>query len=952
MGGGKGGGGKQRVTEYRSSVWLGMALGPVELLKIFANKREIFSGLLTGQIGFRINRPNRFGGIRKEGGVGGHCYFYPGNDTQLLDTEVASKLGGTPTTLPSARGIASVYLTDSPGAGQPGFYHRANVPYMPDYAFEVRDIDSTWEPGLAIINRPSTGDIDFTTGTFTPSPAAPSGQRLTKLDSAAGQASYTLYDSDIELSPAETILYTRVGNEDVYEYENTTVFADGVLGFVDLYALAGGPTYANLQITISCEFQQLQDQAGGIPTRESLVVIANADGTGNDYASRGAQTFISGLNGQTTGSAYPWTPISFGPVSVPSGSRWLAFGFNGGPARAQMRRPRVTITGTVPQGAADMNPAHIIRALLTDRKFGRGVNPSFIDDVSFLAAANTLFTENFGLSFPWINQASVQDVINEVLDHIEGTLYFNVRTGKYVLKLLRDDYVVASLPVLDRSNSKLLDYRERLPDERVNQIDLTWTDPDNEEETAITIQEPHAMVEANEIISDSRNYYGVRTIDLAWQLAQRDIATASAPLATAELQANQDAFDLYPGDVVRIIDPDYPNQSIDIVARIAKIKKGDPSSPAIEITATEDIFSFARPNYQQPVLPNVVSPGQDPSIPEFINFMSLNYFLSVLYFGVANASAGSYPDAVASFLISTNNTDAQEYELYGDVTDPSGNVTLSPLATLSAVGRGALQSDLPFESTSSVSSFGTIASGSLPEVGGFVVFGAETVSEDRVEIALIRSFDGVNYTLARGVLDTIPRVWAAGTTCQFISANTFISDGQIRAAFATPRFRVGMRTSLGLFDINAAPDFTRTLNERLHQPTRPANVAFNGDIGTTDVNASLLDPIPITWAQRNRLTEDSQPLDWDAATVVPEAGQTTTIRLRRQSDNSIINEITGLTGENYDLTHADFLGEADAIVEVLAANVVNGTPLESFQFLSRVVKVASGYGQNYGQDYG
>jgi hypothetical protein len=44
----------------------------------------------------------------------------------------------------------------------------------------------------------------------------------------------------------------------------------------------------------------------------------------------------------------------------------------------------------------DMNPAHIIRECLTDTNWGMGYPESDIDDVSFTAAANTLYSESNG----------------------------------------------------------------------------------------------------------------------------------------------------------------------------------------------------------------------------------------------------------------------------------------------------------------------------------------------------------------------------------------------------------------------------------------------------------------------------------------------------------------------------------------------------------------------------
>src|SRR5690606_26606799 len=110
--------------------------------------------------------------------------------------------------------------------------------------------------------------------------------------------------------------------------------------------------------------------------------------------------------------------------------------------------------GLIPGGfeSGDMNGAHIIRECLTNQDWGMGYPESDIDDDSFTAAADTLYSEGLGISILWDRQAQIEDFIAEIVRHIDAALYVSRRTGKFVLKLIRADYNPAELITLDESN--------------------------------------------------------------------------------------------------------------------------------------------------------------------------------------------------------------------------------------------------------------------------------------------------------------------------------------------------------------------------------------------------------------------------------------------------------------------------------------------------------------------
>jgi len=81
----------------------------------------------------------------------------------------------------------------------------------------------------------------------------------------------------------------------------------------------------------------------------------------------------------------------------------------------------------------DMNPAHIIRECLTDKEWGMGYADADIDDAAFTAAADTLYTEEMGISILWQRENTIEAFVQDIVRHIDAALYVDRRTGKFVL---------------------------------------------------------------------------------------------------------------------------------------------------------------------------------------------------------------------------------------------------------------------------------------------------------------------------------------------------------------------------------------------------------------------------------------------------------------------------------------------------------------------------------------
>lgn len=599
----------------------------------------------------------------------------------------------------------------------------------------------------------------------------------------------------------------------------------------------------------------------------------------------------------------------------------------------------------VPVGPFDSNPAHIIHECLTNPQWGMGAAASAIDIDSFEAAAATLYAERFGISLMWTRQAKIEDFVREILDHIEATLFVNPRTGLLTLKLIRKDYDPAGLKTFSPDNSIISNFSRKLWGETINEIVVTWTNPVNEEEVTLSYQDnANIAAQGGEIVSDGRNYYGIRRKDLAAKVAIRDLRAASAPLASCDIEADRSAWDLLPGGVVKITSPE--EDGIDeIVMRVGPVDYGKPGSETVKASLVEDIFAFTLAEYTDPPEGEWTDPSENPAPAAHTKVFTLPYYLASHMIAASASADAEYPVVFAAVLAAQTGNDTFSFDLIGHVTDAAGNLTTANLGRRTIASHAELAADIAGEAQTLIASFASATIGGAgPRVGGLIVFGNGT--EGDVEIGLISSIGGSGYTVNRGVLDTVPRVWPAGTPVWFVDTSMIIADQTQRADGETVEYKVLTRTSNGMLAQSLAPWISAALTGRPHLPLRPANVKVEG-VGFGVVDADGLTEVNVTWSNRNRVTEDSVVLAWNAATVTPEAGQVTRIDVLDEVGN-LLTTHDDLPGTSYAVPMSSFGSVTSSFIRVSAKR----DGLLSLQSHQIEVIVSSGYGLGYGLNYG
>jgi hypothetical protein len=199
------------------------------------------------------------------------------------------------------------------------------------------------------------------------------------------------------------------------------------------------------------------------------------------------------------------------------------------------------------------------------------------------------------------------------------------------------------------------------------------------------------------------------------------------------------------------------------------------------------------------------------------------------------------------------------------------------------------------------------------------------------------------------VLDTVPREWPAGTPVWFITPDANAIDPTLYGAGSTVKYKLLTRTSLGTLALADAPVVTRVLNERPHLPNRPANVQVEGDLWGPVILPDSTTEVTVTWANRNRLMEETQIRSWTEGNVAPEDGQTTVIQVVDQA-GTVVTEHADLAGTTFDIPIASFGSLARGNVRVIARR----DDLDSLQGMEITVVLGDqfGWGFDYGNNYG
>lgn len=850
---------KSQITRYHMSQWWGLAIKLDAVLAVEYGEKEIWSGRIEESQTISISKPNLYGGDKKEGGVEGRMTVLMGDDQQVLPDGLAKRLGVTSgADVPGARGLTSLFFTGTGGGtvagynGKPmvgpsysalrtpgvgpepwinavfgpaqaanAFYWTANSPYLKQLAATVERIPRQLDPATAVIPR---GAVSFVyDGVWKYRVVEPADGGAQGVPAAYISPSYD--DSAWDEGPGAFGSGGPAGSS----LSVGTFVPSGVVGRAiwirKKLSLAEPRKVGDISVTV------FHDDGGWLWWNGAPIAITP---TANYFEGHAVIPNELVLEENTA--------VVQVLDAIPSGSASNIF------AGLQMSGASV---------ANDANPAHIIYECLTDQTWGLGEDPANIDVESFQDAAQVLFQEMFGLSLIWDAASAIEDFVNNILAHINGVVFNDPATGLLKLKLVRNDFDVSTLREVNPDNATLTRFSRKAWGDTINEIQVSWTDPADEEPSKVVLQDDGNIAQQGSINSSNSDYPGVRRPELAWQLAERDLRAASAPLATGEASGDRRFYDVTPMEVVKLRWPDYGVESL--YARIASVTYGAVGDSSITMALSEDVFSYPLAKYT-----GNQSTTWTPPSPGGLDVTG-TLIMPAPYYGLAAALGVDTPDlsaptVYATVLATSDAGVAATYDLYTEAVAANGSTEYQVLdSDRPYMAAEEIAVDLAGASVSTIAGLGAAANDIL-------IIGGGGPAQDQ-ELALVASVDGSGVaTVWRGILDTTPKAWPAGANVWVGALDYLTPDTTARVEGATAEYKVLPSAADG--GLSTAPVISAAVPARARFPYAPAKVM----VGALDAFSvtSAAGAFTVTWAHRNKATQAEQILRQDEGSVTPE----------------------------------------------------------------------------------
>lgn len=827
-------GGKSKKQTVGYKYYLGMhqilCHGPIDALtRATVDDREAWVGRNAGG-SIAINKPDIFGGDSREGGVSGTLDVEMGRDTQGQNSYLASMLGAL---IPAYRGVVGVVFRQ---------FYLGNNPYLKPWRFRgqrvfVRqDGIAQWYSARAgIPSFGSSSEVDLPVvlkwwqSSYHPSNNDHARMRVTFHDKAGteiGSASAPMIGTANGVwtqrtlnatQPAGTAYLTLYMEMDRVEGSNND-------GYID-------------DITLS---------VGGVP-----VAIYNP----------GAEEGTSGWENVTGGLGVRATP------------RTGSYCFDGGGSSYTTARQQVGI------GQLDLNGVHIIRECLTDPDWGMGYTDADIDDASFSAAADTIFGEKLGMSLLWDRQIKLEEFVDEVKRHIDASVYVSRKTGKFVVKLIRNDYDPDDLLHLDESNVlRVQDPTRASFGELVNSVTVNYWDHATGKDASLTVTDTAMVQTQGAVINAPLQYPGFTCARNATIAAQRDLKALSSPILSCTIYANSDAKELNLGDAFKFSWPRWG--VVDQIMRVTGIAYGTGKNNQVKITCTQDVYdtdtavviNVPDNSWQNPSAPPSASEDEIATEAPYYELVQAlgeadtdNKLLTHPEIGYVIGVAGRAPSAISASMW----TDS------GDGYEEAGQIDFAPTASLVA--------DINAKQTS----FFVTMMEDIEEValGSHFQLGDELLRVDTIDTVT------GEITVGRGVLDTVPQPHTAGETLFFWDAYAGFDPTEYVAGEEIG-VKVTPVSGAGVLPLSEAVEHTVTLDQRAARPYAPGDLRINGD---SYEDESYEGELALTWTHRDRLQQTGGTLiDHTAGDIGPEPG--TAYRLQGYVDGVLVHTEDDIAG--------------------------------------------------------
>ncbi|MEB3496532.1 phage tail protein [Pasteurella multocida] len=508
-------------------------------------------------------------------------------------------------------------------------------------------------------------------------------------------------------------------------------------------------------------------------------------------------------------------------------------------ARILLRNDNLKISGLTPEQEENarqihaMNPAHILVECATNKSWGGKKDLSELDIESYKKAADTLFEEGFGLCIRYNRQGSVKEFVQQIIDHIGAVQYEDVKTGKYAVKLIRNDYKVDELHTFNYDNGilRVQDDDNAATDNAANQVVVKFHDPvTNREDKAIANN--IASVRMHGVITKTVEYKGIPTFDLAARVAQRDLEIVASSLTRLKIVFDMRASELTHGDVFKVSLPDRGIESV--VFRVSQIENGNEGE--FIVTCMQDVFGLPAANYSTQKADSLYTPPDYSAKPILHSrVFEIPYHVFPLVFSDAELAFIKPTDCFIAAVADTPTPLSIGFDILTDAGagfNVAGEGDFTPSVVLTEEIT-KYQTDIKFN-----------------EGGhGYALKNAVALMIDD-EIVKVESVDLKTLTVkvGRGCADTIPQAHSAGARawCYLLASG---EDNTKYTVNEQLKIKLLTKTAQETLAEDDAEVLTITTQQRQARPYPPGNVQVDSTLTDNIADGSAF---VISWAHRDR----------------------------------------------------------------------------------------------------
>ena len=583
----------------------------------------------------------------------------------------------------------------------------------------------------------------------------------------------------------------------------------------------------------------------------------------------------------------------------------------------------------------DINPMNLAYDVITTYM---GFTASDIDVANFTAAATVLEGEGQGMGLVLQSPTPSANVLSAIEQQIDGHFYLDPITGQWKVQLVRSDYTVGELTVLDTSNiEEVTDFSRGTWLSTMNTLHLGFTNRENDYEDgdAVAIDHANVMIQGRKVPAQAATMTAVCTPELAGRLVWRELKSLSVPVSKATVVVKRSQWALHVGQPVLF---DFDPLNVSLVMRIIAMRPGSDQQAGIELTLSQDIFTGGEAAVTSP------TSGWIPGSTTLIPFAELR--IEEMPYALLRRQTETTAARLLTAAASTGKGETGYNILIDGVQN--GSSSLTPRGLLFAA---AGPDDTTIELTTDVplSNFPSLNN---TEIGQNLT-GLILVDDELIAVRSATQTDyGLLLTVYRGMCDTAARAHVVNTDVWMLTLGWGRSSTAV-AGGSTVDVELIPRNSTNEVSASEVTAVTKVLANRDLCPYPPTNLELNTelfpaavsiDVGTTLANKG----VTAEFLRRDyRVYDEVTQLAVDAETLDPTfpAANTTKYRLKVLDGSTLLVQTAWQTlpsiwiGRTKILRYAE--GYQAALTFAIGTQHVNSGTREAIQDLSFETAVTS-----------